>query len=190
MRLALIVICVLLMSVAGLSAHNEKSIDIAHTDWNRPYGWDSHRFFDQASRDIHKAGIVSQRGTTGNYLFDDCFFNRLHAAPLSDHPAGEVRWSNFFEGQFFEGQSNQLVEAGVETKYARLEFLSAGADKETELNSNPNARNSGYDKLIIWLKNVYRAWVSEGHSGSTRLLLLSFGLVGIIGIRRKLKKKP
>ncbi|MGD8291950.1 MAG: hypothetical protein PVF37_09600 [Desulfobacterales bacterium] len=106
-----------------------------------------------------------------------------------DHagPGSPGSWDSH---RFFEGQSNQLVEDGVETKYARLEFLSVGADKEAELDSNPSARNSGYDKLIIWLKNVYRAWVSEGHSGSTRLLLLSFGLVGIIGIRRKLKKKP
>jgi hypothetical protein len=185
MRLASIVICVLLISTVGLSAHNEKSSDIAHTDWSSPDGWDGHRFFDQDCRDIHKASIVSQWGTTGNYLFDDCFFNRLHSAPLSDHQADEILWLNYFEGQ-----SNQLVEAGVETKYTRLEFMSVGADKETELHSNPSARNSGYDKIIIWLKNVYRAWVSEGHSGSTRLLLLSFGLVGIIGIRRKLKKKP
>ena len=185
MRLASIVICVLLISTAGLSAPNEKSGDVAHTNLSSPDGWDNYRFFGQDCHDIHKAGIVSQWSTTGNYLFDDCFFNQLQAAPLSDHQADKVHWLNYFERQW-----NQFVEDGVDTKYAKLEFMSVGADIETELNSNPGARNSGYDKLIIWLKNVYRAWVSEGHSGSIRLLLLSFGLVGIIGIRRKLKKKP
>ena len=185
MRLASIVICVLFMSTAGLSAHNEKSGDIAHTDWDSPNQWDNDCLFDQDVRDIHKASIVSQWGTTGNYLFDDCFFYPLHPAPLSDHQTDEVLWSNYFETQ-----PNQFAASGVETKYTRLEFMSVGADRETELNINPSAQNGGYDKLIVWLKNVYRAWVSEGHSGSTRLLLLSIGLVGIIGIRRKLKKKP
>ena len=173
------------MSNTGLSAHNKESGDIAHTYLSSPDGWDSHRFFDQDCRNIHKASIVSQWGTTGNYLFDDCFFKQLQTAPLSDLQADGVLWLNYFKGQW-----NPFAEAGVENKYARLEFMSVGPDKESELNGKPSARNSGYGKLVIWLKNVYRAWVSEGHSGSTRLLLLSFGLVGIIGIRRKLKKKP
>ena len=185
MRLASIVICVLLMSTAGLLAHNEKFGDIAQTGLGSPEGWNGHSFFDQGCRDIQEADIVSHWGIAGNYLFDDCFFNQLQTAPLFDHQADEVLWLNDFKGQW-----NQLVDAGVETKYARLEFLSVGADEETVLDNNPSAHNSGYDKLVIWLKNAYRAWVSEGHSGSTRLLLLSFGLVGIIGIRRKLKKKP
>lgn len=45
-----------------------------------------------------------------------------------------------------------------------------------------------FDKLVSWIKETYRARVAKDTYGSTRLLLLSFGLVGLVGIRRKFMK--
>ena len=45
-----------------------------------------------------------------------------------------------------------------------------------------------YDTIVTWIKDTYRAWVEKDSYKSARLLLLSFGLVGLVGIRRRLKK--
>jgi hypothetical protein len=56
------------------------------------------------------------------------------------------------------------------------------------LANNPSPSNDYYDEIVSWIEDEYHAWVAKDHYGSTRLLLLSFGLVGLIGIRRKFKK--
>jgi hypothetical protein len=53
---------------------------------------------------------------------------------------------------------------------------------------NSQVQFTTYDEIVSWIEDEYHAWVAKDHYGSTRLLLLSFGLVGLIGIRRKFKK--
>lgn len=48
-------------------------------------------------------------------------------------------------------------------------------------------RNNICNQVISWIKNVYHAFVAKDQYDSTRLVLLSFGLIGVLGIRRKVK---
>jgi hypothetical protein len=45
-----------------------------------------------------------------------------------------------------------------------------------------------FDKVVSWIKDTYRSRVAKDNYGPTRLLLLSFGVVGLVGIRRKFRK--
>ena len=69
---------------------------------------------------------------------------------------------------------------------AEMSSIDGGGDDESAIIPSPG--NNIYDIVASWIKDVYHAWTAKDHYGSTRLLLLSFGLVGLIGIRRKFKK--
>ena len=45
-----------------------------------------------------------------------------------------------------------------------------------------------YNQVVSWIKYVYHALVAKDQYDSTGLVLLSFGLIGVLGIRRKIKK--
>jgi hypothetical protein len=72
--------------------------------------------------------------------------------------------------------------------YARAEISGIDRGRDGQLANNPNPSHGYYDEVVSWFEDVYHAWVAKDQYGSTRLLLLSFGLVGLIGIRRKFKK--
>ena len=66
-----------------------------------------------------------------------------------------------------------------------------GDTKQTAIDSDPMIANSYryfFDKVGTWIKDTYRGWVANDNYESARLLLLSFGLIGLVGIRRKFKK--
>ncbi|MGD8208976.1 MAG: hypothetical protein PVH85_01250 [Desulfobacterales bacterium] len=69
---------------------------------------------------------------------------------------------------------------------AEISDIDTGGDVGLIAGSNPIL--TYFDKLVSWIKDTYRARVALDNYGATRLLLLSFGLVGLLGIRRKLKK--
>ena len=46
-----------------------------------------------------------------------------------------------------------------------------------------------YEKVLTWIKDTYRVWVANDNYESSRLLLLSFGLIGLVGIRRRFKRR-
>jgi hypothetical protein len=72
--------------------------------------------------------------------------------------------------------------------YTRAEISVIDRGKDGELANNPSPSDNYVDKIVSWIEDEYHAWAAKDHYGSTRLLLLSFGLVGLIGIRRKFKK--
>ena len=183
MRLASIVIYVFFMSAVGLAAHSEIYGDILYDDLNSRHGWDSQELGYLDCRNTREAGINSQLNIAGDYLFDDCLFTLQQASVLPALEPGNKKWFDYFDNQW-----DRLAYTGYDSKYSRSEFSFVSNVEDLELANNPGPRINEYDKAIFWIKDAYRAWVSKDHSGSTRLLLLSFGLVGIIGIRRKLKK--
>jgi hypothetical protein len=67
-----------------------------------------------------------------------------------------------------------------------------GDTQQTAIDSNSLIANnyiSFSDKVLSWIKDTYRVWVANDNYESARLLLLSFGLVGLVGIRRRFKKR-
>jgi len=183
MRLASFVIYVFFMSAVGLSAHSEVPADILYDDLNSRHGWDSQELEFLDCRNTQQAGINSQSGSAGDYLFDDCLFSLQQASLLPVLESGDKKWFDYFDNQW-----NRLAYSGYGIKDSRSEFSRVSNAGDLELADNPSPRIGEFDKVIYWIKDAYRAWVPKDHSGSTRLLLLSFGLVGIIGMRRKFKK--
>ena len=183
MRLASLVIYVFFMSAVGLAAHSEIPGDILYDALNSRHGWDRQELEYLDCRNTQQAGINSQSDIAGGYLFDDCLFTLQQALVLTVLESGDKKWFDYFDNQ-----GNRLAYTGYDTKDSSSEFSRVSNAGDLESADNPSPRISEYDKVIYWIKDTYRAWVPKGHSGSTRLLLLSFGLVGIIGMRRKFKK--
>jgi hypothetical protein len=183
MRLASFVIYVFFMSAVGLAAHSEVPADILYDDLNSRHGWDGQELEPLDCRNTQQAGINSQSGTAGDYLFDDCLFTLQPASLLPVLESGDKNWFNYSDNQW-----NRLAYTGRDTKDSRSEVSRVSDAGDLELADNPSPRIGEYDKVISWIKDAYRAWLPKDHSGSMRLLLLSFGLVGIIGMRRKFKK--
>jgi len=183
MRLASIVIYIFFMSAVGLAAHNEIPTNILYNDLNSRHGWDNPELGYLDCRNTQHADIDSHLDITGDYLFDDCLFTLRQASVLPALEPGNKKWFDYVDNQW-----NKLAYTGYDTNYSKYEFSFVSNVEDLELANNPSPRISGYDKVIYWIKNTYRRWIPKDHSGTTRLLLLSFGLVGIIGMRRKFKK--
>jgi hypothetical protein len=183
MRLASLVIYVFFMSVVGLSAHNVIPNDILFDDLNSRPSWDSQELGYLDCRNTQQAGINIHSDTAGDYLFDDCLFSLQQASLLPVLESGDKKWFDYFDNQW-----NRLAYTGHDIKDSGSEFSFVSDVEDLELANGSSPRMGEHGKVLYWIKNVYRAWVPKDHSGSTRLLLLSFGLVGIIGMRRKFKR--
>ena len=183
MRLVSIVIYVFFMSVVGLAAHNEIPANILYDDLNSLPGWDNPELGYLDCRNTQHADINSRPDIAGDYLCDDCLLNLQQALVLTAHETGNKNWFDYNDNQW-----NSIANTGFDIKISSSEFSFVSNVGDLELADNPSPRMSNYEKAILWIKDAYRAWIPKGHSGSTRLLLLSFGLVGIIGMRRKFKK--
>jgi hypothetical protein len=49
--------------------------------------------------------------------------------------------------------------------------------------------NHHYDKVVSWIKDAFQEWNAKDQDEYPRLILLSFGIIGVIGIRRTVKKR-
>ena len=183
MKWVSIVIYVFFMGALGLTAHGTTPASILYDDLNSLYGWDSPELRSLDCRNTQQAGVNSKLDIAGDYLFDDCLFILKEESGSTALEAGNKKWADYFDNQ-----GNRLAYTGYDINYAGSEFSFVSNLENLELANNPSPRIGEYDKLIYWIKDAYRAWVPKDHSGTTRLLLLSFGLVGIIGMRRKFKK--
>ncbi len=177
MRSVLSFIFVFLISAAGQTALSAVSDEKLYDDIYSLYSWDNPELFNNDCRNTPIITIDKHSVTEKSYLYDDCVFNPQPAIALLpyDH-AGTKR------PDFFNYNRTKLQSTGSRPIYARAEISNIDSGK------NDSLSNNFYDKVVFWIKDAYHAWVAKDHYGSTRLLLLSFGLVGIVGVRRKFKK--
>jgi len=183
MRLAVIFICVFFISNTGLTAQNAISDDILYDDINSLYGWDNPEFFNNDCRNTQQTAIDSHSITANGYLFDDCLFNTQPQTVLLIYDYSGTKRLDYFEDKWAK-----LAGTGSHSIYARAEIYAIDNGRDGELADNPSSSNNYYDEVVSWIEDAYHAWAAKDYYGSTRLLLLSFGLVGLIGIRRKFKK--
>jgi hypothetical protein len=172
------------MSVVMLAAHTEIPDSTYYDDLNSLYGWNRPELGHLDCLNSQHTDMNSQLDIAGDYFFNDCFFALQQASVLAAHePPDDKKWSDYLDNQSIE-----LADTDYDTKYSGSELSTISKDENPELADNPSPPTNKFDKAIFWIKDTYHTWVSKDHSGTTRLLLLSFGLVGILGIRRKLKK--
>ena len=177
MRSVLSFIFVFFISAAGQTAFSAVSDEKLYDDIYSLYAWDNPELFNNDCRNTPIITIDKHSVTEKNYLYDDCVFNTQPAIALLPYDyAGTKRPDHFNHNRA------KLQSTGSRPIYARAEISVIDSGK------NDSLSNNFYDKVVSWIKDAYHAWVAKDHYGSTRLLLLSFGLVGIVGVRRKLKK--
>ena len=184
MRLALIIIYIFFISATGLTAQSAVSGDILYGGINSLYGWDNPEIFNNDYRNTLQTAMDSHSVTANGYLFDDCLFNTQPEKSLLTFDHGGTKRLDYFDDKWIK-----LAGTGYHSIYARAETFAMDSGRDGELANNPGPnKNSYYDEVVSWIKDAYHAWVAKNQYDSTRLLLLCFGLVGIIGIRRKFKK--
>lgn len=183
MRLATILVYIFFISTTGQTAQAAVSDDMLYDEINRLYRWNQPEIFNNDFRDTQQTAIDSQSVTPDSRLFDDCLFNARPETALIAHIPGRTKRIDYFDDGLI-----QLVSAGYYSKSAGAELSTLDRGRDAESADSPNPSYHYVDEAVSWIKEVYHAWVPKNHYGSTRLLLLSFGLVGLIGIRRKFKK--
>jgi hypothetical protein len=183
MRFATILVYIFFISATGQTARAAISDDILYDDINSLYGWNNPEMFNHDCRNTQQTAIDSRSVTANAYLFDDCLLNMQPGTALFAYdPGGTKRFD------YFDDKLTQLAGIGYHALYARAEISGIDSSREGELADNPNPSQSYYDEIVSWFEDLYHAWFAKDQYSSTRLLLLSFGLVGLIGIRRKFKK--
>ncbi len=183
--LTLIIIYIFFIIVTGQTAQTAFANDILYDDINSLYGWYNPELFDNDCRNTQQTAIDSHSVTANGYLFDDCLFNVQPETALLTYGHGGMKRLDYFDDKW-----TKLADTGYHSMYARAEISAINSGRDGESANNPRPIKNYYDEVVSWIEDAYHAWVSEDHYGSTRLLLLSFGLVGLlgIGIRRKFKE--
>jgi hypothetical protein len=184
MKLVLTIICVFFISNTELTAQNAISGDILYNDINSLGVWDTPEFFNNECLNRQQTAIDSHPITANDYLLNDCLFNTQPEKALLIHDQGGMKRLDYFDHKW-----TKLAGIGYSFMYTGTEIFAIDSGRDGELANNPSPSKNYFDKVVSWIKDAYHAWVAKDHYDSTRLLLLSFGLVGLIGIRRKFKKK-
>ena len=183
MRFAAILVYVFFISTIGQTTQAAISNDILYDHINSLCGCNNLEIFNNDCRDTQQTAIDSQSVAANSCLFDDCLFKTRPETAVIAHVSGGTKRFDYFDDKL-----SQLASAGNQAVYAGVQISTLDSGGDGESTDKPNPNPSYYEEAVSWLKDVYHAWVPGNHYGSTRLLLLSFGLVGLIGIRRKFKK--
>ena len=183
MRLALILIYVIFISATGQTAQTAVSDHNSYDQINSLSGWDNSELLNNDCRNTQQTAIDSHSVTADGYLLDDCSFDtQPETAFLTYDYSGTKRLG------YFEDKWTKLASTGYHSMYARAEIYTIDSVRDGESADNPSPSNNYHNKFVSWIENAYHAWAAKDYYGSTGLLLLSFGLIGLIGIRRKFKK--
>ena len=185
MRLALIIIYVSFISATGLTAQSAVCGDILCGDINSLYGRDNPELFNNDCRNTLQTAIDSRSVTAKGCLFDDCLLTTQPEKSLLTYDHDGTKRLDYFDDKWIK-----LAGTGYHSTYARAETFAMDSGRDGELANNPGpSKNSYFDEVVTWIKDAYHAWVAKSQYDSPRLLLICFGLVGLIGIRRKFKKR-
>jgi len=184
MRLATILVYIFFIGTTGPTAQAAISDDILYDNINNLYGWNNPEIFNNGCRNTQQTAVDSHSVTANGYLFDDCLVNTQPETALFAYDPGATKRFDYY----FDDKWTNLAGIGYQAMYARAEISAMYSGTDGELADNPHPSHRYYDEVVSWLNDVYHIWVTKDQYGSTRLLLLSFGVVGLIGIRRKFKK--
>jgi hypothetical protein len=183
MRFVLIIIYVFFISITGLTAQGAISDNILYDEIKSLYGWDNLELFNNACRNPQQTATNSHSITANGYLLkDSLFITQPESALVTDDRGGTKRLD------YFDDKWTKLTGTGFHSRLTKSELSIIDSSRDAEPASNSSPSKNYYEKLVFWIKDGYHAWIAKDRYGSTRLLLLSFGLVGLIGIRRKFKK--
>ena len=133
---------------------------------------------------IYAPGQTAQTIHSDDNFYDDGFINTQPEAASLNYDYSETKRFDYFDDKWTE-----LATIGYQARYARAEIFAIDSGGSGGLGTRPIARHNYYDKVVSWIKDTYRAQVANDHYASIRLILLGFGLIGLVGIRRKLKKR-
>ena len=183
MRLALIFICVFFISATGQTAQTANSDHIVNEDIISLQGFDIPYFFCNDCQNTQQTAIDSHSVSANGYLIDDCLFTAQPETALLTYDHDEMK-----QPDYFDDDSTKLAGTSYLARYARAEISTTDNTGDGVWVALPNPGHNYFGDVVSWIVAAYRAWVSKDHYGSTGLVLLSFGLVGLIGIRRKFKK--
>ena len=132
---------------------------------------------------INAPGQTAQATNSDDIFYNDGFINtQPKAAPLNYDYSGTKQFD------YFDDKWTVLASTNHRLSSTRAEISDIDSSGNGGLEAGPNPIHTYFDKVVSWIKDTYRARVAKDNYGSTRLLLLSFGLVGLVGIRRKFKK--
>ena len=183
MRFATILVYVFFISTIGQTAQAAISDHILYDDINSHYGWNNPEIVNHDCRNTQQTAIGSHSVTANGYLFDDCLLDTQPVTALLTQDLGGTKRLDYFDDKL-----TQLTSAGYHAMYDRAKISTIDGGRVGELADNPNPSHRYYDQVVSWIENASYSWFPKDQYGSTRLLLLSFGLVGLIGIRIKFKK--
>jgi hypothetical protein len=119
---------------------------------------------------------------------DDIFYNNGFINTPPEPALLPLDHSGTKQFQFFDDKWPVLASTNHRPRSIRAEISDIDSSRNGGLAAGPNPILTYFDKLVSWIKDIYRSRVEKDNYGATRLLLLSFGLVGLVGIRRKFKK--
>ena len=132
---------------------------------------------------INAPGQTAQTTNSDDIFYDNCFINTQPESALLTHDHSGTKQFDYFDDKW-----TVLASTSHRPRSTRVEISNLDGSRNGELEAGPNPIHTYFDKVVSWIKDTYRARVAKDNYGSTRLLLLSFGLVGLVGIRRKFKK--
>ena len=127
----------------------------------------------------------------------------VHSAAASDDILNEDRnsprwWYNSASKTYWDSDmeyldyfDNKRANVADRVYYAintKVELSIIQGNEAHESVSGPSLGYNHYDKFVSRIKNAYRELDAKDQDDYTRLLLLCFGIVGIIGVRRTVKK--
>lgn len=181
MRLALIIIAVFIISASGLAVQTVVSEDVESL-----FRTDLRECFINDPRNTQQTARES-RSITGKgkgYLFNERIYKT--------QPEESILAFNRGRTKRLEHGSNILTELEViadRTMFARAE-IPADVNRIAGEVAKIQVPNKNYFvQIISRIRNVYDSWAAKDDYGSIRLVLLCFGMVGLIGIRRKFKRR-
>jgi len=128
-------------------------------------------------------GLTAQTTNSDDIFYDNCFINTQPESALLTHDHSGTKQFDYFDDKW-----TVLASTSHRLRSTRVEISEIDSGGNGGLEAGPNPIHTYFDKVVSWIKDTYRSRVAKDNYGSTRLLLLSFGLVGLVGIRRKFKK--
>jgi hypothetical protein len=132
---------------------------------------------------INAPGQTTQATNSDDIFCDNGFINTPPEPAFLTHNSSGTKQFSYFNDKW-----PVLASTSHRPRPIRAEISKIDIGGSVGLEAGPNPILTYFDKVVSWIKETYRSRVAKDNYGATRLLLLSFGLVGLLGIRRKLKK--